>query len=140
MKKILSLLVLIVLVGLSNTFAQSFKVIVNNDNAVTSLTTKEVSDFLLKKKTKWSSGIAAAPVDLSSSSQVRAAFSQQIHGKNTAAIRSYWQQAAFAGTGTAPAEKQTDTEVVEFVKKNPGAIGYVSSSANTSGVKIVSIQ
>lgn len=140
MKKIIILMCLIALAGISDIVAQSFKVVVNNDNAITSLTNKEVSDLFLKKKSKWTTGAIAMPVDLSSGSAVREKFSQQVHGKNTAAIRNFWQQAAFSGTATAPAEKASDTEVIEFVKKNPGAIGYVSPSASTQGVKTITIK
>jgi ABC-type phosphate transport system substrate-binding protein len=121
-------------------FAQTFKIIVNSSNSVTSLTKKEASDFFLKKKTKWSDGASVMPVDLTSGSKVRDDFSQQIHGKGTSAIRSFWQQAAFSGTASAPPEKSNDTEIIDFVKKNPGAIGYVSSNSNTDGVKTISIQ
>lgn len=140
MKKTIALIIFIASAGITATYAQSFKVIANVENAAASLTAKEASDLFLKKKTKWPSGVAVMPVDLASNSQVRADFSQQVHGKNVAAIRNFWQQAAFSGAGTAPAEKQTDADVVEYVKKNVGAIGYVSAGANTSGTKAVAIK
>lgn len=126
------------LMGTINAFSQ-FKVIVNNSNSLSSINKKEASDCFLKKKTKWADGTTVTPVDLSSGSKVRDAFSQKVHGKTTAAIRSYWQQAAFSGTASAPPEKSNDAEVIEFVRKNPGAIGYVSESANTTGVKTLSL-
>jgi len=140
MKNIIALLTLFLLAGLTNTFAQSFKVIVNNSNTVSSLTSKEVSDLFLKKKTKWPSGTVVVPVDLSSGSSVRENFSQKIHGKSTTAIRSFWQQAAFAGTASAPVEKSVDDDVIAFVKKTPGAIGYVSSTAALNGVKTINVE
>lgn len=139
MKKIFIMLIALMVVCIGSTYAQSFKVIVNAANGVTALSQKEVSDLFMKKKVKWANGNTVAPVDLSSSSKVREAFSQQIHGKNIAAIRNFWQQAAFSGTATAPTEKGSDEDVIEFVKRNPGAIGYVSSSAKTSDVKVISI-
>lgn len=120
-------------------YSQSYKVIVNQANSTTSVSQKDASDFFLKKKAKWSDGTAVVPVDLSSGNSTRESFSQKVHGKSSAAIRSFWQQAAFSGSGTAPVEKANDEEVIAFVKKNPGAIGYVSSTANTAGVKIISI-
>jgi ABC-type phosphate transport system substrate-binding protein len=140
MKKYIILICFIALAGTSSLFAQSFKLIVNEANTTTSLSAKEASDLFLKKKTKWSSGTTVMPVDLSSASAIREKFSQQVHGKNTAAIRNFWQQAAFSGTATAPAEKGSDADVIEYVKKNPGAIGYVSPSASTQGVKTISIK
>lgn len=137
-RNIIAFLVLIFIVsGIAS--AQSYKVIVNNSNSVSSLSKKQVSDLLLKKTTKWSSGTAAVPVDLSANSSVREAFSTSIHGKAVSAIRNYWQQAAFSGSATAPPEKSNDSEVIEFVKKNPGAIGYISSGASADGVKTISV-
>jgi ABC-type phosphate transport system substrate-binding protein len=120
-------------------FAQSFKIIVNPGNSITSLTKKEVSDLFLKKKTTWANGSDAKPVDLTSDSKVREDFTQQVHGKSISAIRNYWQQMTFLGTTTPPPEKSSDTDVIEFVKKNAGAIGYVSSGATTEGVKKINI-
>ena len=79
------------------------------------------------------------PVDLSGSSSIRKEFSKNILKKSVGSVKSYWQQYVFAGKGTPPVEKKTDNEVISFVKRNSGAIGYVSSEANLSGVKEVKI-
>lgn len=121
------------------TTAQTYKVIVNNSNSVSSLSKKEVSDLFLKKTTKWSNGTTAVPVDLAPNSSIRNTFSTSIHGKAVSAIRNFWQQAAFSGAATAPPEKANDSDVIEFVKKNPGAIGYISSSTSADGVKTITI-
>jgi ABC-type phosphate transport system substrate-binding protein len=131
--------ILISILSINDIKAQnSFIIIANKNNTVTSLSKKEISDLFLKKKTKWADGTTVAPVDLNANSKTREDFSQQIHGKGTSAIRSFWQQAAFSGTASAPPEKASDAEVIDFVKKNPGAIGYVPASANTDGVKTIS--
>ncbi len=119
--------------------AQTYKIIVNNSNSTTSLSKAEVSNLFLKKKTKWSSGTEVKPVDLSPKSDLREAFSKEIHGKTIAQVRAYWQQTVFAGKATPPSEMDGITKVVEYVKANPGAIGYVSADANVSGVKVLSI-
>lgn len=139
MKKILTILIALMVVMIGNSYAQSYKVIVNNSNSISSLSKKEVSDLFMKKTTKWSSGVTVAPVDLVANSSVREAFSLSIHNKAVSAIRNYWQQAAFSGAATAPPEKSNDNEVIEYVKKNPGAIGYISSGTSADGVKTISI-
>jgi ABC-type phosphate transport system substrate-binding protein len=136
--KRLAILAVLVCIGLTLQ-AQSFKVIVNQSNTVSSLTAKEISDYFLKKETKWTNGDAVVPVDLSAKSSVREDFSSNIHGKSVSAIKSYWQQYVFAGKGTPPIEKNTDAEVVDFVKRNTGAIGYVSANADVSGVKVLTV-
>jgi len=119
--------------------AQSFKVVVDSGNPITSLTRSEASDLFLKKKTKWVNGTTVFPVDLISGSKVREDFSQQIHGKGVATIRAFWKQAVSSGKVSAPPEKANDAEVIDFIKKNPGAIGYVSSTTNSAGLKVVKI-
>lgn len=119
--------------------AQNFKVIVNEANATTSLSKKEVSEIFLKTKSSWDDGSKIVPVDQTARSATRAEFSQEIHGRNVGAIRSHWQQASFSGAGTAPAERPSDAEVIAFVKNNPGAVGYISADADVSGVKVVAV-
>ncbi len=112
-----------------------YKVIANKSNAATSITKDEVASYLLKKKKTWASGAAVVPVDQRANSEVRKAFSSAVVGKSVGAVKSYWQQAVFSGKGTPPVEKANDQDVIDFVKANQGAIGYVSSGADISGVK-----
>ena len=119
--------------------AQTFKVIVNSSNPVSSITKAEASKLFLKKRSKWNHGAEVQPVELPGSSSVRGSFTQEIHNKKPAAISAYWQKQIFAGRATPPPEKGSDAEVVAYVQANPGAIGYVSSGASVSGVKVVEI-
>lgn len=124
----------------SNLFAQSYKVIVHPDAGVAEMTSAVVGNVFLKKERNLPGGIAAVPVDLPPSSSVRDAFSRTVVGRPPAAVVTYWQQQIFSGKETPPAQKGSDAAVVEFVKANPGAIGYVSEGASTDGVKVVKIK
>jgi ABC-type phosphate transport system substrate-binding protein len=119
--------------------AASFKVIVNSAVNVSSLSKKEVSDLLMKRTPKWSNGTPVVPVDQSDRSAVREEFSKTIHGKPTAAVKSYWQQQIFSGREVPPVEKASDAEVLALVRSNPGAVGYVDAGADTSGVKVLNV-
>lgn len=120
--------------------AQEYKVIVNKANPVTQLTKKQISNYFLKKYRKWPNKNNVIPVDLSSKSSIRAAFSKDIHKKSTAQVRAFWQQSIFAGKSTPPRELADDSAVISYVKKYKGAIGYVSLKANTNGVKVITIK
>ena len=143
MKRFFSLLiVLIILVMIGSLFSQtnmSYKVIVNKDNPVSQLTKDKVSKLLLKKSTKWDNGDKVEPVDLKTDSNVRKSFTKTVHGKSVSAIKAYWQKKIFSGKGIPPAEKNSDSDVIAYVKTKSGAIGYVSANANTSGVKVVNV-
>ena len=143
MKHLFSLIVvLIILVMIGTLFSQanmSYKVIVNSDNSVSQLSKDKVSKLLLKKTTKWENGVKVEPVDLETDSNIRKSFTKTVHGKSVSAIKAYWQKKIFSGKGIPPAEKNSDSDVIAYVKAKPGAIGYVSANASTSGVKVVNV-
>lgn len=116
-----------------------FKVIVNSSNPVATMPKANLSNLFLKKVSKWENGRKALPVDLSETSPVREAFSKRVHGKNTVAIKSYWQQKIFSGRDTPPPELDSDSAVLAYVQTNADAIGYVSAVAQTAKVKVIEI-
>lgn len=138
MKKFISVFLFLVFVA-STVAAQSYVLIANESVTESSLSKDDVSSIFLKTKSKWGDGSAITPVDQSARAVVREAFSQEVHGRGVGAIRSHWQQAAFSGAGTAPIERGNDTDVVAFVKSNPGAVGYVSADAAIDGVKVIAV-
>ncbi len=120
--------------------ASAFKVVAHPAAPADSLTREQLSRMFLKKITRWPSGEAAVVVDHLPTSKVREAFSTEVHGKSLSAVRSYWNQQIFAGREVPPVEKASDEEVLAFVKATPRAIGYVSSTASTAGVKVIEIK
>lgn len=121
---------------------QVFKIVVNDDNPTTAITKNDLSACFLKesRSTTWINGTPVVPVDQALNSEIREAFSQEIHDRDAASIRSYWQRQIFSGRGVPPTEKTSDEEVLAFVRANPGAVGYVSADAElTQGVKVLNI-
>ena len=119
--------------------AQSYKVIVNSSNAVSSMPRSQVAKLFLKKTTRWSDGSSVAPVDLPKSSPVRAAFSEDVLGKSVLAVDSLWRKNIFSGRAVPPLEKGSDSDVIAYVSQHPGAVGYVSSAASLGGVKELTV-
>lgn len=119
--------------------AAKFKVVVHPDNATLSMSRADVSALFLKKTVRWPDGSPVAAVDQTDTSTVRADFCAAVHKKHAAAIRSYWQQQIFSGRDTPPLSKSNDAQVLEYVRTHRGAVGYVSDSATTAGVKVVEV-
>lgn len=140
MKQFIALFILVVTILAGSADAQTYKVIVNNANETESISKKELSMVFLKKKKQWDNGVTITPVEHTVRAELRAIFSKDVFNKSVDAMRSYWQRAIFSGLGTAPVEKATDKEIVEFVKNNTGAIGYVSTATSTVGVKTLVIK
>ena len=139
MKNIL-LVVLLTVITMGTSHGQTYKVIVNNTNPISSIDKSELSDYFMKKETKYLDGKRIIPVDQKGNSSVRKSFTSEVHQKSVTAVKSFWQQAVFQGKDTPPVEKSSDDAVIAYVANNPGAIGYVSIGATTSGVKTLSIE
>ncbi len=120
--------------------AQNYKVIVNASNDRGTVAKQELSNIFLKKKKTWDNGTPIVVVDQQEKSPVREVFTTIVHGKSVAAIKSYWQQQIFSGRDVPPVEKASDSDVMAFVRANPGAIGYVDGDVAVTGVKVLNIQ
>ncbi|SRR5258706_12928574 len=117
-----------------------FVVIVNPTNATNRVDRRFLADAFLKKTTRWDGGEVIRPVDQAPDSSARRRFSEEVVKRSVAAVRSYWQQIIFAGRDVPPPELGGDDDVVRYVLKYPGAVGYVSGSANASGAKVIAVE
>jgi ABC-type phosphate transport system substrate-binding protein len=142
MKKPIFLLALsFVLMAAADAFAAAPKLIVNASNSIPSITKAKAADLFLKRVTRWDNGRAVTPVDLSEKSAVRGAFCKELLGKEVAWVKSYWQKMIFSGRATPPAELSSDNQVLELIRTNADAIGYVSDGATIpAGVKTLAVQ
>ena len=117
-----------------------FKIIVHKTNPATSMAKREISSLFLKKTTQWEDKTTVLPVDLVADSAVRKVFTDEIHRRKVPAVKNYWAQSIFAGRADPPPEMAGEAAVLEYVANNPGAVGYVSQSANTGSVKVLKIE
>ena len=104
------------------------------------LTVEQVTKLFLKQSAKWPDGTSAHPVDQQKTTGIRAIFSKVWLGRPVGAVETYWQQQIFTGKDVPPPTKASDDDVLAFVRATPGAVGYVSPSASTSGVKVVPVR
>lgn len=116
------------------------RVIVNPRNSVISVDRKFLADAFFKRVTRWGHLEAIRPVDLRPDAPARLAFSEAVLRRSVAAVKTYWQQAVFAGRDVPPPELETEDEVVRFVLRNPGAVGYVSGAANIGNARVLPVK
>lgn len=115
-----------------------FFVVVHPDNDIEMMSPEALSRLFLRRVTIWEGGIEARPVDLPPESRVRAAFSNQILGRTTDEVLTFWDAEASRGLSPPPVAAN-DAEAVERVRSHPGAIAYVSTSAPLEGVKLIPV-
>ncbi len=117
-----------------------FKVIVNANVAGHALTRDILLQIYLGKVERWGDRSVIAAVDLSSTSTVRRAFSEQALGMPVEAVRHLWLLKIADGKRP-PISKPSDEEVIAFVAAERGGIGYVSSGARVPAtVRELSVQ
>lgn len=124
-------------------FAQGelgFVLVVHPENPTTRLSRGEVSQMYLKKLTKWPDEQPVLAVDQPVNARVRETFSKHIHGRAASSVASFWRQQLFSGRGVPVPEKASDDAVLRFVSSNRGAIGYVASTTQLAGVKVLALK
>jgi len=122
--------------------ADSFMVIVNSTVAGTNVRRADLAAVFLRKAVRWGDGSPANPVDQSGTAPVRRDFSEAVLQMPVTAVVQYWgkQIASAAVSVRPPTVKASNEEVLAYVAKTTGAVGYVSSgTALAPGVKAVAI-
>lgn len=61
-------------------------------------------------------------------------------GKSDAAFRAGWRSLLFSGQSAMPKTFDSDADVVEYVARTRGAVGYISRSSPHTGVKTLAVR
>ena len=101
-------------------------IIVNKNVADKSISKKDLKDIFLNKKSKWSNGKKVIPVTLKSG-DIHKSFLKNYVSKTASQFSKYWKKLVFTGKAKAPKTFKNEKEMLAYVAKTPGAIGYVSS-------------
>ncbi|MBQ0961042.1 hypothetical protein KAK06_18955 [Ideonella sp. 4Y11] len=82
-------------------------------------------------------GQALRPVNLPSAHPLRQRFLKALLQQDDEAYLAYWTVRRYIGKGVPPAELRSTAEVLDFVARTPGAIGYVDPAELRAGVAVV---
>jgi ABC-type phosphate transport system substrate-binding protein len=126
-------------VGVGTASAAGVKVIANSSVGASSISAEELRGVFLATKSSLSDGSHVEPVLLKGGA-VHAAFLKDYLGKSDSALENYYRSLVFTGKGSMPRQFATDAEVVAYVEKTKGAIGYVAAGTNTANVKVLEVK
>jgi len=104
--------------------AQDVFLIIHPSNKNLSLSQKDVQKIYLNRKRRWDNGDKITPITLNTGKVHKVFLSQYLH-KGERQFSTFWKRLLFTGKGVPPTSFATEDEVVAFVAKTPGAIGYV---------------
>ncbi len=97
----------------------------------TTISAGDVKDIFLGEK-QFSGGTKLIPVDNAS---MQDSFLTKYLDMTKSKYSSSWTKKSFRDGLTPPAIKSGDAEVIDYIKRTPGSVGYVSSAP--SGVNVV---
>jgi TonB family protein len=119
-------------------WAQTVRVIANPSVKVDSISASELKSVFLEEKSSLRGGSHVEPV-LARGGPAHEAFLRQYLGRSDADLQTYYRSLVFTGRGSMPKALASDAEVVAYVAKTRGAIGYVRPESSADGVRTLVI-
>ena len=111
-------------------------VVVNPENTAT-FGDKSVQRIFLGKISEYSTGETPLVINQLPGSPVRTEFDTGILNRSTAQVTASLAKLVFTGRAVMPTEVESDAEVIELIKQEKNAIGYIDSASLTDAVKVV---
>lgn len=125
--------------GAAAAWGADIKVIANASVGASSVSSDELKGVFLATKSSLSDGSRVEPVLLKSGA-THEAFLKEYVGKTDSAMETYYRSLVFTGKGSMPKSFSGDADVVAYVEKTKGAIGYVSAGAATGSAKVLEVK
>jgi hypothetical protein len=119
--------------------AADVKIIANDSVQASSVSADDLKRVFLLTRNSLEDGSHAEPVLLKGGA-AHEAFLREYLGKTDSALQTYYRSLVFTGKASMPKTVGSDAEVVAFVLKTKGAIGYVSGSAIAPGTKTLDVK
>jgi len=124
--------------ALVNSLASDVQVIANSSVKADTISAAELKRVFLLQRTSLADGTHVEPV-LTRGGSAHAAFLEEYLDKSDDSLETYYRTLVFTGKGSMPKSLGSDAEVVAYVARTRGAIGYVSGEASAEGVKRLAV-
>lgn len=113
------------------------KVLINDDVESKAIDSTFLSQVFAMQIRKWPNGVAIHVYTLPTNSQQHRQFVIEKLKIQTHQLDRIWNRMLFTGTGKAPTVVNTEREMVEVIRSQPGAVGYVSREYPAEGVRVL---
>ncbi len=110
-------------------------VIAHIKNNIGVLSAKQVQDIFMGRTRNFPNGRFALPID--QSSPLRAEFYQKLTGRPVEQVNAYWARIMFTGQASPPQQLPDDEAVLQTVRENEGAIGYINQIRVDKTVRVL---
>jgi len=113
--------------------------IVNPAGADAAISADDAKAVLLGNKTKWDGG-GLIKLAVLTQGEAHEKIMHDFAQRSADQFDKYWKKLVFSGKGMMPVQAASDAEIVAYVAKTPGAIGYVSAASVTGAVKVLPVK
>ena len=135
---LLILSVLLIAPGaVATAWAGDVVLVTNRSVPVTTLSRQDVKNIFLSKK-KNVGGVTIKLTALKDDSLTEQ-FLKAYVGKTPSQFSSYYKKLVFTGKGKPPKSMGSEAEMIAYIARTSGAIGYVSTAAVTTQVKTIEV-
>ncbi len=100
--------------------------LVGNKTGLSSVNRKQMRDIFRGTQSIWKTGEQVIVVMPSGKSDLAPQFSESILQMSYPAVQKFWLALVFQGRASAPVFLNNSIEILDYVKRNPGAIGVVN--------------
>jgi ABC-type phosphate transport system substrate-binding protein len=114
-------------------------VIANSGVKLVDISKNDLRDLFNGASTNLKDGIHATPVLLKAGATHNDFLNSYI-GKNDTAFRANWRSLVFSGQASMPKSLDSESDIVNFVSHNSGAIGYINKATPHDGVTVISVK
>lgn len=120
-------------------FSGNVVVIGNAALKTNEISVNDLRAVFLETKTSFGDDSHVRPV-LEKAGPAHDAFLKEYLGKTDFSLQTYYRSLVFSGMGIIPTTLRSDADVVAYVEKTRGAIGYVAPGSMESGVKMLRVR
>jgi len=82
-------------------------------------------------------GVAVTAINAHAGSELRNRFLRAFLNQDEDRYTAYWTVRRYIGKGASPREMPNSTDVINFVKTTPGAIGYIDETDLQPGLNVL---
>jgi ABC-type phosphate transport system substrate-binding protein len=112
-------------------------VVVNARSGVERLSHDDAVNIFMGRYRQLPSGIAAQPIDQPEAQPERARFYRLLVNKDLTEINAYWARLVFSGKTSPPRQARSQAEILDWLARQPGAIGYIERGQIDARVRVV---
>ncbi|MBF0259559.1 MAG: hypothetical protein HQK62_12100 [Desulfamplus sp.] len=114
-------------------------VVVNPQNKVENLTSRQISDIFLARSRTFPSGEAVMVLEQKWNGALREKFFHLLNGMSLKRINAYWARLQFSGEIQPPPLMPNDIKMRDAVRKNRNAIGYMATEYVDESIRVILI-